>query len=1650
MSYTPNAKDMDLLSNAVLAGTMEVDKLPENAQNALQDYWTSAGIDFSNPGMAEGQMQELIQQRRDASASGGIFGSALFKPIEWVGSKLYQLYSATISPVVTTGLMAAHSLAYGRSEYIGQDGTGYWDTEWDALKDYWDIAHKVSPGQAVWQLGFNNEELKARGIEPGQMAEDMRLLKAGKYQDEKTKDDPFGAKTKAQEYFGSGASMYVTGATDFAVSWYADPLVLTGKIAGRAKNVGFTKPVSGQVEKAAGKAATPEQAFDVLAQKPVFQSMVDLVMDVKLKSPETAALTLRRDMPTLSKSANGDALARLLSQAKDADEVSDILRLSMGDEAGRLSLEVRNAKIGAQVGTLTQRNVTHANYYDALTDAQKASPRGQKIKAALDTQTDYISKMNRESRIIDDKLDAFASVDNMNFNRVTTPLGMRVKGSKNVQEGGFKPVSGQGAIRGTANLVWNGSIGLPVKVLRSYNDIKPSAYLDVHGEHSYKEFDASLREVKGLSREQREAYVARYINATPNERQMALIQMEQDITHRMVDKYNSTRAASDQIDYSLADDLYKDFAERRKNGQASAGSQRVYGTATMPDPANPSRTIRVADVEADGSRVVSTPIFDTQLANSHVMMDFRTFERALEAHGSTFKRIKARVGDGWYKTNEIADTLSTTWKFAQLFRLGYAPRALADDFMGQVARFGALSMAQRAIQGTKVGLGDFVRGKWASDSVVAARQTEGMLSQHIDELSVFSNEIKAELNRARAMGSDAATIARLEDDMLDITEELATARKTHMDYGQMVAYGSQARDVQVGREVFAAPFGGKQGELYRDLAAGERNFQNMMGSQADWYLKKMRRLDWENVTVSSHGADKHMDAWLRHVNDQIGQSSIGRQALEGKSEGQLVDWMRNTAEGQKYRKDIGLKNMSDFELAQRVKAQVDYVMDPAMPGMDIARQAVLQGKLDKEMLDIVPAMARPMVNGETFRYAEGTSPVAQLLDKSITGFYKLANQMPAQKLLRNPLFGESYKAHLAEQMRVLRAQGVTHVDETLRKTMEQNARKGALDDVKKYTFTMDHETKMAYSMRHFGAFFGAQQESWNRWGRIISDKPDVLARVAQTYGAPARAGVVTDSEGNPVDGAGYSTNPVTGERKLVKYSDRKNIVQIPEYLGGKELNKTLGLDENASFVVPMSSLELILNHGDGALPVGSGPYVQIAANHFAQEDPKFADWSKKLGILPFGAQESWTDFINPNTGKRLGDATDDMGQTKQRALFNMMQVENYKYENGLRDTQPTWKELKDRADRWTIFRTAVAWSLPFSVNGQDPYQFFRDEFSRYQKLDPNSADEKFYEKYGDSFYQFTQSMSQNNSGLKPTAESVQMSKYYRDLIDRVGPEYAGLIVGDEGDGVYSEGAYFYQKNHSAGVGSTETQRSQMSARDAWDKTNLARGWQQYNSLLQDINSQLFDRGLQTFDDPGAEDLKDMKSGVVMMLTEQYLPDGSKNPFYNEAWEKEFNSLDKGKYDRQAMKLEEIVNDPEMMMKAVNPDGTVGVRSDMYTLRAYLAQRKEMNKALMIRKMDGGSDDITAQSNYDLKNSWDRYTMMLIEADTKFAWVHSRFFATDMGFNLNTILSPEGRDELESSDASLIGEQATGFQGGPGMLDVMEEGSYGGTNTGANF
>jgi len=1606
-------KDMQIISDGVLTGLGTMDQLPEPVRNSLTQYWGSMGIDATQPDsqITQDQLAALKEQR--SQQSGGIFNSPIFKPIEWVGSKLYQVYSSTVSPILSAGAMAAHSVVYGRPDYIGQDG------EMDALKDYWSYAHKVSPGQSIWMLGMDNNELKSRGIRPDQISQDLTLQHESKYRDTPTKDDPLGIKTRSQEYFGSGASKWTTGATDFAVSWYLDPLTLAGKGAGAIKGAKVTQNVATGIAKQTkaiergGTALSPEEinklAYDNFSAKSSFQGLTDSIWNTKAKNPDTAAAVLARDLPTLRKSANGAPTARLLAQATDKNEIANILRVTMGDKAALTTLEFKNSQLAYQADQLGQKTSSAGAYYDSLSPAIQASPRGQRIKAAIDQQTKWISKLDQDSGIVTDKIAAFNTIGDLNYNRITTPAGMRVKGA--LQNRDWQP-GGAGFIGARVNNIYNLSLGGVVRLAHTYNDIRPTHYIDVNDAQSWRQVDASLRETPGLSKQAREMHVSRYIGADQQGRTLALQNMETEVTHNIVDRYNLNNGltgTADELSHDVADQLYKELSLRRSHGQ-SAMKQQTYGGATIDNPALPGTQIRVAEIEADGGKMVLSPVLMSQLANSHVMMDFKMFEDAIKTHGSSWQVAKNTIGTGWEKAVDVADAAGSIWKFAQLFRLGYGPRALADDGLGQIARFGMFSVMDRTIKGGRYTAKDWANGSFLRSRTQNATATAATLDTHLEDLANLQSSIKSDLHTAQIKG-DAAKAASLETDLTTASQWADDARATRADMDKLLKGGAAQQHVKIGRQVFSPAFGGKDGNLFRDLSAGDHNFRNLMGSQADFYLDRMRRLDWENITPAQHGAEKHMESWLHVINNQVANDALAVQHLGGKTPRQLETWLRSTPEGRAYAASAPLKNLPRSEMIKRVTAQTDEWLNAAFPNSGAFRDAARTGTVTEDMLKEVPENVRPMVNSQALSYAKGNHPAAELMDRAMTGYYNVMNQIPARKLLRHPLFAQRYKMHLQSDFNKMKLQGETHIDEGLRQKLEHSARMRALDDVKKNTFNMDFETRMAYNMRHFGAFFGAQQESWNRWARIISDKPDILPRVAQVYGAPARAGMVVDSSGNQVSADGTVTDPVTGERRVIDYSDRNILFQVPDFLGGKALNKALGIDENAKLKIPMSTAEIILNHGDGALPVGAGPIVQMAANNIpysdldANGDPKLADIYQKLGILPMGPDQSNWHLLQPNIVKRT-ETTNEMNDTYQKSLFYIMQAETYKYDQHMRKTEPTWGEIKDRASRWTAMRSIFAGVLPFSLNAQDPYQFFRDQFKQMQQVDIKNADQNFYDKYGDSSYIFAQSMSKNNSGLRPTTESVRASKYYQDLIQKVGPEWAGLVVGAEGEGVYSNGAYYYEKTHSADGVSGITNRTNMTAREAFDESKRSQGWRQYQSYMNGLYGQLFSRGLQTFDDPGAEDLKQEKQALVETLSSPRILDDNgdmkDNAYYNKQWTKDFSSLDTTYYDRAAQQLRDVVEDPEIWSKAVNPDGSVGIRSDIYTLRTYLGYRDDVKRALILRDDAGGSADINAGVNADIKQQWNALVIKLVESDTKFGDLHSRYLSRDLGFDQNTV------------------------------------------------
>ena len=1636
MAGDVSPKDLQTLQDGLVDGLITPEGLPGNVRDAVYQYMGGQGIDMSNPQSQVTQAQlAALKQQREAN-DGGIFDSKIFKPIEWVGSKLYKAYSATVSPAISfagiemsTFLNDMNPTGYQGKDYMHDQGLGF--------SDAWELSHHLSPGQSWTLLTQTPGERQKAGVLPQDILKQEREVRKGTFKGTVSAADPFGTMTNLDKYFSDGPAKYASGTADLAISWEADPLVLGGKALGAAKVAGFTRPVSGQIAKETEQALkgaptlTPEvankMAWDNFSQKSPFQKLTDHFMGIKTANPDTAAAVMLRE-PTLRKSANGPAVASLLSQAKDQTEVANVLRVSMGDNVANEALKVQNGELAYQIEQIQSRLSNTSTYYNGLSDAEKIAPQGIRAKALMDAQTADIARLDAQGQIVSDKIKAFGTLGDMNFNAITTPAGLKVRNAWE-QSRQWQPMKDGGFIASRVNNIYSLSLGGVVKLAHTYNDIKPTHYIDVNDDQGYKQLNASLMDVKSLTPQARDMYVSQYLNATAAERPMMLQTIEQKIARNIVDRYNLR--TGENISHEVADGLYREVAAKRGAAQGAMRNEQ-FGTAQVDNPDLPGTTIRVDEITPDGGKTVVTPLLRSQMANGHAMMDFKLFEKAVNANASTWNKALLQTGTGWTKAVGLADYVGTLWKFSQLFRLGYGPRALSDDALGQLARFGPMAMMDRAIKGGKYSWEGLRRAAMPDNYFEAANATRSNLEIQISDLERQQQRIQQDMTLARNEGR-THDVVHHQDELNMNMDMLADVRNTYADMDSLVKGGQAMKHQEVGGQLFAPAYAGAQGGLFRDLASGEKNFQNLMGSSADMYLNQLRRMDWTQLSPAKHGANVHMDAWIKVLNQQVAHDALAVGYLKGKTPDQLERWL-NTAEGRAYKADHKIaQHLPNDQLVDRVTAQIDEWANPAFPAGDAIRQAAAKGEVTEDMLKGVPEAARPLVNGQALSYARGGHAATQLMDRAMTAWYNIMGTMPAKYLLRNPLFAQRYGVHLRDVMEASGKSGATHMTEDLRLQMESAARKRALDDVKKNTFTMDYETKMSYMLRNFGAFFGAQQESWNRWARIISDKPDILPRVAMVMGAPTRAGVTTDQNGYKIAPDGTVTMP-DGTKRLVPYNERNMVIQVPDYLGGKAFKKFFGLDKNATFNIPMSTANIILNHGDGPIPVSAGPYVQIAADHVAKNSPQVADMFQQLGILPFGVNDSELQTFLPNW-YRKSEQGDPMSDSYQQNLFYIMQAENYKYMEGLRKTKPTWTEIDSRAKKQSLMKTLFAMTLPVSLQARDPYDFFRQQYRAMQKVDYNTADQRFYDKFGDAAFIFSQSLSKNNSGLKPTAEAVHMSKYYQDLITKVGPDYAGLIVGSDQEGKYSNGAYHYELTHATDPASGKPMREKMSARDALAQANLAKGWMQYKSQMNTIYSQLYAAGFQSFDDPGAEDLKLQKQAAVAVLSEPQIVDENgelkDNPYYNADWSKAYNQLDVNYFDRQAVNLKQIVNDPEIWSKAVNPDGSVGMRSDIYWLKSYLNYRDDAKRALLLRKAAGGSNDINAQENADIKGQWNSMVVSMIQQSTTFGDLFTRYLSRDMGFDQNTVQEQQTAGTLDQFQGNVQDQSAD-----QSIFDVM--------------
>lgn len=1560
-------------------------------------------------------------------------------PIEKAFHGMAWLYDNGISQPMSTFLLAG---THAESQGIGEL---FESSNWAKA---WRVANHVSPGQAFWaDHGEVEEILKGR---PLYATPEAAYLPAG-FEDLSLDEQQemlgdagmpvIGNRAVEEMRRDSAFFKYASGATDFAARWWLDPMVLAGKGIGAARTTYAVTPRP--------KGGWGADDIDSMMASSRMAKAQDFLWRNK-DNPD-----LINNLSMFKKSALGPRAGGIISQLKSPEEVSLFLRASLGDVQARARLQEGNATAASRLEQDTSRlaNIeleimprvqALANPNLEALVVRRADQLRTRIAADEDMAARYAAS-----------LEHYGELDALNLTRWSGSRAHARTANQRLFRTG--PALGStsrevGAI-GKSRIYANDLFGSSATVVRSFAEKNPNGLIaidDLHPE-AIDELRGQIARIPAVGPNIRAELLNRYLKTTTEGERMDLLEEVQGLAVTQIAKKHGFTH-----DEGLA--LYREYRANITHGQEEL--RRYSG-------ANFGGERQSADIfMGHGERLKIAPNMITKLANNQVLIDLNMLDKTLARNASMLKTLRtSKVGNPDWIVDGL-DGINHLWKFATLFRLGYIPRVLTDDLLGQVARLGAATMATRAGYGVKnlaTNLFHWKAPSFYEGAEATARQGLRYADEEIKaltpEVTALRSQVaqrgavyRADVGKAKGRATKAHTklaamdqaadpvkyramqqlVNKLDAQVRQAEQRLANHSPgrqsrlaqlddqlnelvSHRDLQAVAADTAKAarkrgfqqssqlhKDVEVAPGVVLPPaLGGEQGEYFMKMISSDDSLRTLLAKNKQMIHANLQKAYNTKAAapISYPGTEKtFVEAWHKAINHQIMQDPLALQAVKGATAGQMAQWLRRTTEGRAYRKRLGIK----YDTPERIAQSVWHEVDEYMPAMSGVREAALKGEADMGYLDDLartgqyPQYVHSTQLGEALA---GSNHVTRATDRVIDWWYKWAASVPADKMSRHPLFNQLYEGHaknLAGQ-ELKQGQKLTAADAD---RLAQAARRLALKDTRRLVFDIAHRTDVGSMMRFMSPFYAATTEAWQRWARIIADRPQTVGYASMFFNAPISAGWAQDMDGNKIQRDG--TVMVWDEKanrlvpRFVPKGERRIVARVPKFLVDSDIGKALGMDsldnKAQSFTISQDSMNMI-TQGDPWFNPGTGPVVSIPASLLVKDKPAQAEVLRHMGVLPFGPTpgglgETFQQQALPQYAKNFLSAFDTSDERYQRIKLQIMQRSAYEHAN-LGKPMPSAKEIADRTRNYWLFSAGTAFVQPFATQRKDPYQFYRDQYNALRRKDPLKADEEFLDRFGESYFVFAQATSENVGGVPATKKAVELTERYQSLIAK-NPELAALIVGPEGNGPFSPEAYAYQLSAPLTPGGAEMQRTRLSADEAMAENQRRLGWAKFTQLNNAVTAQLHSAGFDSFEDAGAERFKGMRTAISKLLGNPLMPDGSENPYYNEQWSQDFFTIDSKRHDRLIPGLEAVANSELAKLKN---------RSDLRRLQEYLGYRRALTALLGQRDAAGGSASLAAKSNADLASAWGRVVDTLVESDTRFGDLYHRYLSRDLGVDV---------------------------------------------------
>lgn len=1502
-------------------------------------------------------------------------GNAAFQSAAAPIQGLYQGYSAVTEPIdnaihrvgATPFLVddLTQSNAF-RAEQARQGNTGWLaasvlDPEtWNRA---WKEAEHISIGQA---LLFNNMKT------------------------------PIIEKNRVDEMKDSILFNVATGLTDAAVAWYADPvggaLTAVGKVkkvnnvfgAGHSYNDPWLEQLlagNSRLSKPLGRKPTNADPDALADSEPVDEF---LAWAANRPAHEIIKHPVIARMPTKDDAAG--ILATLIGRegAGDVETAKQVIALGYGSQAARDALLAKGNDLSTQLKAMenldnpqlrkaiaeknpkehyTDRYLElYAKYEEDVANGIDRNPPSPRYKfGTLDELKQDIKQKTALEKAITAAIgerDEAAGIMGHMINQVPK-LGQTKTADRLLayDHGSFsqwnealfsKPFAPALKVVNYAN--W--------KVMHAFTDKRPPSWIDPNRKDASAALWAYMKTSKAFDETEMQTHLNDYINALDiTARKNVINRIEGDAIVGMAKKYG--------IDTKLAGHIAKESMGKKnrivEKIRMAQHRDMIFGTK--------------GPLTDDEGNVIRLPRFETQQLNSIPLLDLQAHDRIFKKHTGMIKAL------GW--SNHYSGSLTqfaddsfelfrSVWSATNLLRAGYTIRNVTDDTLRTLASLGTMDFMGRASAGVKYGLGNSLL--------------------RVSNAGRRSKVLGAVVGEKRKGGTRYEIAQRVAGRIDQMGRDLHSLR------------GQTADGFVLDGHKYNGPYAGRAAAFMKVVGA---NYDSLAGTTRT--LQAEFRNDYSHWDVIKPDAPNHLQSWAHAIQNQIGNSEIGKRFLEGMSAAEVKHWLENTTYGRATRRKLGAAGKDTDRVVGEAQAIIDYMV-PLMRNMDdpwILRTMAAKGEVNEEALAKLfsdPDL-RPEVHGPTIdlNLSEGISgKISSIVD---TGF-KWLGTMPTDKLVRHPVFRSMYIGNIRRLHDNLRRQvSLEKITDKDFARIEHAARELSLQQLNRLLFDGSTKSNMAHYLRFVTGFFSAWEDSVTKWARIAYDKPETLVQGMKIWNAPNQVNL--GSTEDPMTGKRVPRwqvlrkDPETGEyHEAGKEWDPWNVndpnvviqARLPSWL---EKFVPFMREDDGSVTIAKSSLNLSLQ-GDAWWLPGAGPIVNMAVGKYALDHPTSLPEVFKWAI-PYGGEDNMLYSLLPAWSRRLWDSGESITDgTRAQAFINIAQTQIMKAKLGKRDMPATqaefYKEIEGRVDSFFKLRAFTSFFSPVAVQYDSPFKFYIDSYRQLKaqeasmleaiqkekalrKSDPGhwvpvTADELFLENYGEDFYGFTTSVSKNNLGFMASAEAWEKSKRpdVQKYIEAGQYDLAALAAGKIEDTAFNQYVYDAQMKQQLKPGSDMTARQRQSPDEAIKENQVHLGWSRFTRTMDLIDGMQFNQGM----DP--DEVDRLRSTYAKTLASIF-PD----------WGREYLATDPEKVPARIKDFQRFIVENQKLVR---------YRPDLQKLSLYLTERDRMLAQLKARDQAGGAKTLNGKENADLAQQWKNVQVGLAESDTDFGRLFWRYLSND--------------------------------------------------------